>query len=67
MLAEEIGFDDGLRDARYIFERKENESLCGARALADDDGAGGSDSLSIREFCQLLRGETRRSVVDGNA
>src|SRR3954471_13639872 len=56
VLLERFRVDDDVRDAGFVLQREEDESLRGARALADDAEPRGADALPAAQAGQLARG-----------
>ena len=57
LLGEQIGPHDDVGDAGFILEREEHESLCGARPLPRDDGAGHAHAPAVPAARQIDRAQ----------
>ena len=53
----EVGVDDDVGDAGFVFEGEEDEAEGGAGALAGDDATGGGDSAAVGGVVELGCGE----------
>ncbi len=56
LAAEELGTDDGLDHAGFVFHGDEDDTVGRPRALADDDGPRGTDPLPFGQACQRSDG-----------
>src|ERR1700744_5020956 len=50
----QVGSNDDIGDAGFVFHGDEDEAFSGARALAGDDASGGADVFAIAAGFQLL-------------
>jgi hypothetical protein len=57
ILLKDVGREDDVGDAGFVFEREKDEALGGAWALAGDDAACGADKLIGACRFEFLRGE----------
>ncbi len=56
----EVGVDDDVADAGFVFHGEEDEAEGGAGALPGDDGSGGGDEAAVGLLEELLGGEDVR-------
>ena len=50
---EELGRDDNVGDAGFVFQAEEEDAVSGAGTLAADDGSAGADAQAIRGLFEI--------------
>src|SRR5580765_458743 len=54
---EKLRRDDDVGDAGFVFQAEEDEAFCGARTLANDDGASDANERAVAKFGEMRSGD----------